>query len=287
MQQQLHILKQEEYINKVLAGLKKIFLTGYTNEIVTISPKGYKNVSNFTLQKNGLFFELLSLNHKIFGAMDFTGGLHFEPITFFYGLPERCPVCGKESTRYVIYKAYRQSSRATKGLTVDLQNSILDSAEKSEFWEDLKNERYFLLIPFCDEHDSLDVFFEAILTPMNGRNVFIKRFYINDFKFANQLWEDLFQTGPVQMIRGVRAKPDSEENIIKLTQVIKKIQTQRNILCSSASVISFTTVFALLKLSPLYNLIAGLAVSGIIALIIYLGYDKQIKKEVDAAAKRR
>jgi hypothetical protein len=132
-----------------MAGAKKLILIGPGGKALILTPRECKKT--FSLKEEGQFIKLDSLQRKT------TGG----NFSFFYGLPDMCPICGKPATNYKIYIGAYMEYKTENGLTADLSKINLSNDEKSGFWFDYTHERDFLVIPFCGAHDEIPVYYKS------------------------------------------------------------------------------------------------------------------------------
>lgn len=178
------ILRQQKYIECLERGIRTAADHEYFPHKVLLSPGGCKPVREFG-PESGDFFRLEDL---FFREISKT-----KPILFYYGLPEFCPVCGKEATRYVFYK----SAYFSRSVSIFRSAGLADE-ELAEFRSDIGSERWFLLVPFCGEHENAEIFIKSFEDKDCSEN----EFFVRDPFFTGLLEQQGFAKKKILFVKG-------------------------------------------------------------------------------------
>jgi hypothetical protein len=205
MERKEGILKQQNYIDCAIRGVRIAADHEYFPHKVLISLRGCKPVREMG-PESGSFRRLDDL---FFREMTKT-----QPILFYYGLPELCPVCGKEASKYVFYKSayFSRSVSSVSSAGVALE-------ELAEFRSDIRSERWFLLVPFCDEHENAEIFVNSF----DEKDCSENEFYVRDPFFTGLLEQQGFALKKVLFVRGYGIPEDIGSNSESAGRTVRRL----------------------------------------------------------------
>lgn len=178
---------QTQFVLGAIAASPKVNLTGFTNEIVILTPPNVTLVPALP-KKDGVFFRLDGLRREKFQEGKLTSGSTMEYISVHHGLPDVCAACGAPIQRYGLFMAKTRNSRNTRKLTISGENA-------QQVFEGIQNNREFIALPLCGQHSTVSLFFKE------------KEFYTDDARYAQMLADSGFAVTPVQQVAGAHIQP--------------------------------------------------------------------------------
>lgn len=178
---------QTQFVLSAIAASPKVNLTGFTNELVVLTPPNVTPVPMLP-KKDGVFFRLDGLRREKFQEGKMTSGSVIEFISVHHGLPDVCAACGGPIQRYGLFMAKARNSRNTRKLTISGENA-------QQVFEAIQNNREFIALPLCGQHSAVSLFYKE------------KAFYTDDARYAQMLADSGFAVTPVQQVAGAHIQP--------------------------------------------------------------------------------
>lgn len=231
---------QTRFVLSAIAAAPKVNLTGFTNELVVLTPPNVTLVPMLP-KRDGVFFRLDGLRREKLQEGKMTSGTVIEFISVHHGLPDVCAACGAPAQRYGLFMAKTRNSRNTRRLTISGENA-------QQVFEAIQNNREFIALPLCGQHSAVSLFYKE------------KEFYTDDARYAQMLADSGFAVTPVQQVAGAHIQPQPP-------QVIAGVRTR--LIWSKVLIALLATVAAAgLGLLALYLMLVVARQEGGLALLV-------------------